>query len=297
MSSRPALPEDFDDFWARLSGEALKAPLYFKRDLRPQSTVTGHLVETFEFNGLAGQRLFGWFAYPEGSRRVPAFLWIPPYGRESVLPNEYGTREGFASLSFNLHGYGPFHQEKYSPSRGYFAQGIEDPETWIFREIVQNCIIACRVLEAQIEVDEDRISACGMSQGGGLAIWLGAFCPMVKAVCADMPFLGATWQSLISGVYRYPLKELADYADTIPVGIQRVLNTVSYFDSAQVATRCDRPCQVSLGCKDPAVRPEYARIVYESLPADKRLIEYPGGHDWDSSMVANNAEWLVDHLS
>lgn len=292
MSGRPPLPEDFDSFWANLTSEALRAQLYFKRDLRPQPTVTGHLVETFEFNGIAGQRLFGWFAYPENARRAPAFIWIPPYGRESVLPNEYGTREGFASLSFNLHGYGPFHQEKYSPSRGYFAEGVDDPETWVFREIVQNCMIACRVLQAQTEVDEDRIAACGMSQGGGISIWLGAFCPIIKAVCADMPFLGATWRSLVSGVYRYPLKELSDYAESVPVGLQRVLNTVGYFDVAQVATKCTVPCQVSLGHKDPAVRPEYARIIFESLPGRKNLIEYPGGHDWDEGMLSSNLEWL-----
>jgi len=297
MNPRPPLPEDFDAFWANLVQEALRAPLYYKRDLRPQAVATGHLVETFEFDGVAGQRLFGWFAYPEGVRRAPAFLWVPPYGRESVLPNEYGTRTGFSSLSFNLHGFGPFHQEKYAPSRGYFAQGIDDPETWIFREIVQNCIVACRVLQAQIEVDEDRIAACGMSQGGGISIWLGAFCPIVKAVCADMPFLGATWVSLVNGVYRYPLKELIDYAESVPVGLQRVLNTVGYFDTAQVATCCKVPCQVSLGLKDPAVKPEYARIIYESLPGAKRLIEYPGGHDWDPGMIDNNLSWMVKALS
>lgn len=296
MTSRPPIPEDFDDFWAELAAEAFSAPLYFKRDLRPQRGAAGHLVETFEFRGVSGRQLFGWFAYPEGARRAPAFLWVPPYGRESVLPNEYGTREGFASLSFNLHGLAPYHREKYTPSRGYFAEGIDDPRTWIFREIAQDCIVACRVLQAQVEADEDRIAACGMSQGGGISIWLGAFCPIVKAVCADMPFLGATWQSLTGGVYRYPLKELTDYAESVPVGLQRVLNTVGYFDTAQVATRCKVPCQVSLGLKDPAVKPEYARVIYESLPGPKRLIEYAGGHDWDPAMVPNNLEWLRNSL-
>jgi len=296
MNSRPPLPEDFEAFWSDVVEEAFRVPLYFKRDFLPQTIPTGHHVETFEFGGVRGRRLFGWFAYPEGARRYPAFLWIPPYGRGSVLPDKFGTRERFASLSFNLHGLSPFHEEKYTPSRGYFAQGIDSPKTWIFREIVQNAMIACRVLQAQIEVDENRIASCGMSQGGGISIWLGAFCPIVKAVCADMPFLGATWMSLVNGVYRYPLKELSDYAESVPVGLQRVLNTVGYFDTAQVATKCPVPCQVSLGLKDPAVKPEYAKIIYDSLPGHKRLIEYPGGHDWDPDMVGNNLEWLAQVL-
>lgn len=276
--------------------EAQTAPLYYRREIQPLRATGGHRVETLEFSGIDGETLFGWLAFPEGSRRRPAFLWLPPYGRESVLPDEYGTRPGFASMSFNLHGLPAFHQEKYVPTRGYFANGVETPETWIFRRLIQNAMIALRVMQAQIEVDEDRIAAAGMSQGGGMAIWLGALSRTVKAVCADMPFLGATWVSLAQGAYRYPLKELSDFADSVPVGRERVLNTVGYFDTAQMASFCEKPTLVSLGEKDPAVKPEYAEAIFEALPGPKRLVRYPGGHDWDPAMVANNEGWLREHL-
>ncbi|MFX4921939.1 acetylxylan esterase, partial [Acinetobacter baumannii] len=74
----------------------------------------------------------------------------------------------------------------------------------------QDATIAARVLQAQIEVDEDSIGAMGMSQGAGMSIWLGAWSPIVKAVCADMPFLAGINKTLTGSVYRYPLKELTD---------------------------------------------------------------------------------------
>ena len=62
-------------------------------------------------------------ARPGRSRRAPGFVWIPPYGRESLLPNAYGTREGFVSLSFNFFGHEAFHQEKYVTARGSKGTG------------------------------------------------------------------------------------------------------------------------------------------------------------------------------
>ncbi|MER3462738.1 MAG: hypothetical protein C4342_07100, partial [Armatimonadota bacterium] len=129
------------------------------------------------------------------------------------------------------------------------------------------------------------------------AIWAGAWSGCVKCVVADMPFLSAMRHVFSMPVYRYPLKEVTDYVQTIPLGMERVMHTISYFDTVNLATRCSRPTQVSLGLRDPAVKPECARAVYNALAtADKRLIEYPGGHDWDAGMVERNLEWMNNHL-
>lgn len=242
----PYLPEDFDEFWQETVAEALAAPLDCHRSISNDYDLEGFEVQTLDFRSVTGQRLNGWIACPPGARRLPGFVWIPPYGRESKLPDEYGTREGFVSLSFNFFGESAFHQEKYVTSRGYFAEGAESPETWVFRRMLQDAIIATRILQAQIEADEDRIGAMGMSQGGGISIWLGAWCPIIRAVCADMPFLGGVNLSLNQNVFRYPLKELTDFMQTIPVGEERVMNTLSYFDTVNQATRCHKPTQLSL---------------------------------------------------
>jgi len=292
----PDLPEDFQPFWKEAIAEAHAVPLDYHRSLGNDYERPGFIVQTLDFRGMDGRRLHGWIAYPEGARRLPSFLWIPPYGRESKLPDDYGTREGFVSLSFNLHGEAAFHQEKYVQSRGYFADGAAEPETWIFRRMLQDCIVAARVLQAQVEVDEDRIGAMGMSQGGGLSIWMGAHCPIIRAVCADMPFLGSIGQTLSGSVFRYPLKELVDFMEELPVGRERVLNTVSYFDTAVQATQCRVPTQVSVGLKDPACRPDTVRAIYDALPGEKRLKTYDWGHDWHPDMIENNRQWLLENL-
>jgi cephalosporin-C deacetylase len=291
-----ALPEDFAAFWKEMQAVADGVKLDYHRSLKNDFNLPGFVVETLSFTGVGGSTIYGWLAYPEGARRLPGFLWVPPYGRESLLPNAYGTREGYVSTSFNFFGHEAFHQEKYVMSRGYFAEGASDPETWIFRSMYQNAAIAARVLQAQIEVDEDRLGAMGMSQGGGISIWLGANCPLIKAVCADMPFLSDMQNALAGNIYRYPLKELTDYMDSIPFGRERVLNTVAYFDTMNLASVCHRPTSVSLGLKDPAVRPNQVHAVFDALPGPKELREYDWGHDWHEEMIPSNRAWFDRYL-
>ncbi|MBL8059283.1 MAG: acetylxylan esterase [Chthonomonas sp.] len=294
---QPYVPEDFDEFWAEIVEETLDVPLYFKRETTDRVSPTGHLVDKILFCGAEGHPLEGWIAYPASAKRVRSFLWIPPYGRESLLPNEYGTREGFVSMSLNLHGLSAFHQEKYEVSRGYFAEGALSPESWVFRRLIQHVLVALRVLQAQSEVDEERIGAMGMSQGAGLAIWAGAMSSIVKAVAADMPFLAAMPFALSRNAYRYPLKELVDLMEDAPLGRERVMHTLSYFDTLNMATRCKLPTLVTYGEKDPACRPETVESVFDALASDdKKLIAYPGGHDWHQEMVQNNSAWLASRM-
>lgn len=291
----PYVPEDFDAFWADAVAEAYAVKLDYRRSNTSDFSLQGFVVETITFRGMEFA-IEGWIAYPEGKRRCPGYVWIPPYGRESLLPNEYGTRDGFCSLSFNFHGESAFHQEKYVTERGYFSVGADDPEKWIFRRMLQDALIATRVLQAQIEVDEERIGAMGLSQGGGMAIWLGAHCPIVRAVCSDMPFLSGIQHTLMKTVYRYPLKELRDFMDDIPLGEARVLNTVSYFDTMNQATRCRIPTQVSYGLKDPACRPDAVKATFNALAGKKNLLVYDWGHDWHPDMVEANRAWLLENL-
>lgn len=286
-------PEDFAEFWAETTAEAMAQPLDLGRTYHQDYPSATHVVEEIRFRGMGGIERKGWIAAPEGARRLPAFLWVPPYGRWSMKPNEYGTREGMVSLSFNLHGEEAFHEETYRTERGYFAEGVERPNTWIFRRIYQDCVIAARLLQAQAEVGEGTVAAMGMSQGAGISVWLGAWCPAVRAVCADMPFLSGIGETLLNSIVRYPLKEVRDAMDAMPLGEARVMDTLSYFDTSFHAEHCAVPTQVSLGQKDPACRPPTVERVFSALPGPKRLIQYEGGHDWHAGMVPNNSEWLV----
>lgn len=297
MEIRPNPPEGFESFWHDLATRAEAFPLSYELRSQTRFHTDGHEVKLVDFQGQEGV-LHGWVAIPRVAEGVsPGMLWLAPYSRWSMLPNAYGTRPGIASLSFNFFGEEAFHEEVYSPARGYFAEGVESPETWIFGRMAFDAIVAGRVLAAMDLVDGGRIGVSGMSQGGGMSIWLGAVWPVVKAVVAEMPFLGGMdWVLGQNRPFRYPLKELTDVMQSSAEMGDKVRRTVSYFDTVNLAAHCQVPTRVTLGLKDPAVRPEQARAVFAALRGEKELEELDWGHDWHPRMIAGGSDWFGRYL-
>ncbi len=294
----PYGPPGFDDFWLETLKEAQSRPVDFSLSEQASVVAPDHRILILGFKGADGTQRHGWIAVPKtGSGPYPGFLWLPPYSRWSMLPNEYGTRPGYVSLSFNFFGEAPFHREDYKPERGYFAEGVADKSTWVFRRMFQDAAIAQQVLENLPMVDPNQIAAAGMSQGGGIAIWLAAYEPKVKAVVADMPFLAGMPWVLGSNVYRYPLKELTDVAFASSRSEAEVRATLAYFDTINLATRCKAPTRLTLGLRDPAVKPEQVRAVFNALAGEKELQEIDWGHDWHPEMVTGAKDWLDRWLS
>ncbi|MEX2244455.1 MAG: acetylxylan esterase [Fimbriimonadaceae bacterium] len=292
---QPDPPEGFENFWRETFEEADEAPLDYERKTQHDVVRDGFTIDVFSFRGVKGTTLHGWFAFPSPTP-TPAFLWLPPYSRWSMVPNEYGTREGFCSLSLNYFGEHAFHSETYKPERGYLAEGIESPETWVFRRLFQDSVIAGRILQSLPEVDPGRIGSMGMSQGGGISIWLGAFCPFVRCVVGDMPFGAARPVVFARDIHRYPLRELIDWWSGDPTRRVAAMRTMSYFDTVNMASLCRVPTLVTYGTNDPAVREYEVRSVFEALAGEKKIEAIESGHDWHESMVERNRAWLEKWL-
>ena len=163
---RPYLPDGFHNFWEDTVREADLADLDFSRSSQSEVSREGFQIDLIDFKGVNGDVLHGWFAFPTDAMMSPSFVWLAPYGRSTMPPNEYGTRPGFCSMSFNYFGESAFHEEEYTVERGYFAEGIGSPETWVFRRMFQDSVIAARVLSELEETNSQRIGAMGMSLGG-----------------------------------------------------------------------------------------------------------------------------------
>lgn len=292
----PYIPDGFDDFWLDAVREAKKVGANFRRTPQNEVVRDGFTIDLLQFESVGGRSVEGWFAFPTRRLISPGFLWLAPYGRWSMLPNEYGTREYLCSLSFNFHGEAAFHREDYRPERGYLTEGIDRPETWVFRRMFQDCVVAAAVLQAQEECNAQQVGAMGMSQGGGMAVWLAAFLPSLRAVVADMPFGAARPLVFERDIARYPLKEISDYMAQSDSARASVMRTLSFYDTVNFAARCKAPTLLTYGTKDPAVREYEVRSVYEALVGEKSIEAIDGGHDWHESMVERNRQWLLDHF-
>ncbi len=290
----PNPPIDLESFWNSITRECFKKDLDFSI-AKSERVTEDHDIFEFKFKDILNKDKYGWIAVPKniGSLdSVGAFLWLNPYGRWSTPPNSYTTRPGHISMSFNFHGEGPFHFEKYSPEKGYFTDGIQSEHTFVFKYFYQDAVLAGRILEQYPGVDSSRIGVMGLSQGGGMSIWMASFCPFISYCCADLPFFIGLNYILGHRFYRYPIKEIPDYLEKHGLNKKDVLKVLNYFDTLNIAIYNTKPVQLSLGLKDPACKPEAIRALYNHITSKKNLIEYLGGHDYDTLMIKNNYDWI-----
>ncbi len=293
----PQPPADFVPFWEAVADESARLPLRYERVHHPQDDTYTHRVERLRWIGFDGGAREGWFAYPKGTPLpLPAVLYLPGYGVSTVPINENTAFERCATFSINLHGYAVEPNVPYSPELGYFTRGIETPHTYIYRRIVGDCLLAVRVLAEQPEVDAQRLAVAGLSQGGGLAVMTGAWCALVRVVVAELPAM-CYWEYLLNRtVWRYPMKEFADYMQAHGLNPEQLLSTLQYYDAVNHAPYVSVPVQLSLAMKDPGIRAPIVFSLYEALPVPKRLLIYEElGHDWAPEMRVRLEEWVATH--
>ncbi len=299
LLKQPAPPADFEAFWQAVVAESEALPLIYERVHQPEDDTPTHRVFRLRWQGADGKGREGWYAVPRTLQtgRLPGLLYLPGYGIGTVPINEHTAFDRFITLSPNLHGYAVEPNIPYSPEYGYFTQGIESPQTYVYRRILLDCLLAVRVLTAQSEVDGERIIAAGLSQGGGLAVILSAWCPLVRVVVAELPAL-TYWEYLLNATaWRYPIKEFADYLQATGQSVDMLLNTLQYFDTVNHAPFVRVPVQLSLALKDPGIRPPVVFSLYDALPRPKRLLIYEElGHDWSPEMHTRLQEWAELHL-
>lgn len=291
----PQPPADFEPFWRAVAAEADTLPLQFERVHFPEEDLSTHRVERLRWLGCDGRGREGWFAIPHTAPLpAPAVLYLPGYGVSTVPINENTAFERCLTFSINLHGYAVTPNVPYSPELGYFTQGIESPQTYVYRRIMLDCLLALRVLAAQPEVDSARLTVAGLSQGGGLAVMMGAWCKLVKRVVAELPAL-TYWEYLLQrAVWRYPMKEFQDYMERYGVPLESLLQTLQYYDTVNHAPFVVAPVQLSLAMKDPGIRAPVVFSLYDALRVPKRLLIYEElGHDWSPAMRTRLEEWVL----
>ncbi|MFN3690720.1 MAG: acetylxylan esterase [Fimbriimonadales bacterium] len=289
----PHPPADFEAFWRAAVAEADAAPLRSERVHHDSDDLPTHIVYRLRWVGIDGRGREGWYAVPRrATPPAPAVLYLPGYGVGTVPINENTAFDGIITFSVNLHGYAVEPNVPYSPELGYFTRGIQSPHTYIYRRLVQDSLLAMRVLAAQSEVDSRRLIAAGLSQGGGLAVMLGAWCSLTRGVVAELPAL-SYWEYLLGRpAWRYPIKEFADYMELTGTPREAILSVLQYYDAVNHAPYVRVPVQLSLALKDPGIRAPVVFSLYDALPHPKRLLIYEDlGHDWHPEMRFRLEEW------
>lgn len=267
-------PDDYDAFWAEALEGARRRPLA----LRTEAVDTGlTAIEVFDvsFAGADGRRVRGWLRLPRHRRApLPAVVHANGYGAGRLAPIDDLTwsAAGFAHLIVDTHGQG-------GGSTGHLLDGIEDPRRSYYRGVFVDAVRAVDALRSLDEVDAARVAAIGNSQGGGIALGVGALVPDLVAVLAQAPFLTDAPAGLRFAQHG-PWLELRAYLTEHPDRAGQVARTLSYVDGVTSARHAVAPGWISDGLDDDICPPETARSAAQAYAAPVVLREWPGaGHE------------------
>jgi cephalosporin-C deacetylase len=308
-----AEPADFDAFWQRTLAEARQhsaAPVLTRVD-SPLSEVE---VYDVTFNGFAGDPVKAWFMLPVDRagmlpERLPTVVEYNGYGGGRGFPHEHlgWVASGYAYLFMDTRGQGSGwgsggdtadpHGSAPAGS-GFMTRGIRSPDEYYYRRVYTDAVRAIDAVRTLDRVDPDRVSVCGGSQGGGIAIAAAGLAAGLVAVMPEVPFL-CHFERAVGMTGSDPYQEIVRYLAVHRDQVDAVFTTLSYFDGVNFAKRATAPALFSVGLLDPVCPPSTVFAAHNHWAADAEIEVYPfNEHEGGQGHhFVRQAAWLTAQLA
>ncbi len=278
-------PADFDHFWKQTLAEARSYPL----DARFAPVDVGlRLLETYDltYNGYGGQPIKGWFLLPrQRPPYIPCVVHFIGYGGGRSFPIDWTQfpAAGYALLVMDTRGQGSAWSPGDTPDPepegssphypGFMTRGVLDPHTYYYRRVFVDGVRAVEAARSHPAVDAGRIAVTGGSQGGGITLAVAGLEPDLQACMPDVPYL-CHYRRATQLVDTYPYAEIVNYLKTHRQQVERVFQTLSYFDGINFASRASAPALFSVGLMDDICPPSTVYAAYNHYAGPKKIVVY-----------------------
>ena len=132
MSTMTEKPANFSDYWdgidqelERYEGRPLLEPM-------PRHSNEYCTVYSLRLTSIGPYRLFGYYSVPHGDGPFPAMYNTPKYGSVNHVP-DYNDRQRYVCLTLMHRGQRLADQPFAAKYPGLLTQGIDSPETYVYR--------------------------------------------------------------------------------------------------------------------------------------------------------------------
>lgn len=283
-------PSDFDAFWRRTLAES--------RDAAPAGAVLEPIdvglrtLDVFDvtFPGFGGQPIRAWLRMPRGaSGPLPAVVQYQGYGGGRGRPTEnlVFAAAGFAHLHVDTRGQGSGWSLGDTPDEGVtgpqipgvMTRGIDSPDTYYYRRLFTDAVRAVDAVRALDAVDASRVAVTGGSQGGGITLAVAGLVDGLAAVAPQVPFL-CDFPRALTIHDTDPYHEVVRYLAQHRGKVDRVLETLSYFDGVNFARRATAPAWFTVGLMDEICKPSTVFGAFNAYAGPKQIEVFPfNGHE------------------
>jgi cephalosporin-C deacetylase len=271
---------DFDAYWDSTVAEALHQPL--NAEFNPYDLGARNVdCYVVRFDGYKGGRIAGWYLRPRNGKNFPGVCHYHGYSGRGSRPLDMLpiVSQGMCALSMDCRGQNGQSQDMGVYSEGHFkgwmTRGIRDPQNYYYRYVFADAVRALEVLAGREEVDESRLGATGISQGGGLTLAAAALTPRkLRIALADVPFL-CDYQRAAKITPNGPYPEIIDFLKIHPDVHEQAFKTLSYCDCMNLAPRIRCKTVISNSLCDDICPPSTIFAAYNHISAEKRIELYP----------------------
>ena len=293
-------PSDFDEFWAATlesSRAASSPPVFEDVDSRMRTLRAADVT----FSGYAGQPIRGWLVWPaDANGPLPAVVEYLGYGGGRGRPWSwlFWASAGYAHLVMDTRGQGGSWQSGDTSdveptgtgpqSPGVMTRGILDRDTYYYRRLMTDAVLAVDAVRAHPAVDPSRVAVAGISQGGGVALAAAALATGVRAAVVDVPFL-CHWRRALEVTDELPYDEIRRFLRVQRGAEAQVFRTLDYFDGRHFAARATIPARFSVGLEDQITPPSTVFAAFNEYAGPKDITVWPysghEAHDLDNAIA------------
>jgi len=256
-------PDDFDAYWEGVLQELAAYPAAPEEEPLPLRSNEYCDAYTVRLTGIGPYRLFAYLSIPKGVGPFPTIYYTPRYASVvDPLPQGAADQKRGRYVVFCMAARGQRNAEKPFEAifPGLLTVGIDDPQAYVFRGWVADCLRGLEYLLSRPEVDRQRV----VTVGNDLALITAALGQGVTHVQCG-PELFYAPMDLAPRTTAYPLEEYNDYLRLHPERKEAVARTLSYFDLRWFGPRVQARTLLMAGAKGELLSPETLRPLVQDL--------------------------------
>lgn len=299
-----AMPADFNEYWA--AQRALDDKMALKSEMRLLPERCTSTVDVYEISYIytaQGGRMYGILCVPKAPGKYPAILNVPGAGIRPYYGSVGTAERGYIVLDVGIHGIPvTLDQKVYSrldvgALHRYFTMNIENRDTYYYNKVYRGCRRGVDFIFSLPQFDGTNIGVAGGSQGGALAVVVGALDSRIKCVSSFYPALSDMTGYLHgrAGGWPHILREGRGDGDLYRKS--EYIETLSYYDVVNFARNLKAPVFYSMGYNDKVCPPTSTFSVYNATTSPRELLLIPQiGHWAFSEQFAASDAFLDRHL-
>jgi cephalosporin-C deacetylase len=285
---------DFDEFWKTTVDIAKAIPMNIRMELYdyPSPYVT---VYSITYNGFDETRIHGWYLVPKfvEKDKYPCLIHYHGFTGNRGRPADFmqWIMMGVAVVSVDCREQGGLTGNSAQYSQGSVVnvncKGVLDKEEYYYRAVYMDCLKAIDFACRQKEVDDSRIIIEGGSQGGALGMAVCALDSRPYLAMVDVPS-NSNIDKRVEGAFG-SFASVTEYLKQNPDKIDKAMETLSYFDTMNMAHLIKCKVLASVALRDNTCPARFYFATYNRITSEKRIEIYPfngheGGHGFHNEV-------------